>query len=60
MEEATIQITCPVCGCKQRVITVFPAWNKPFLPTIYKCKDCGEMLKVTDPHKYNEDGTIID
>lgn len=50
---------CPVCGKTCRVLVTFPAWNKPFNPTIHKCM-CGVEIIVSDHHKYDENGYIID
>lgn len=54
----TIHTTCPECGADNRVEVCFPAHNRGFDPKEYVCPVCGEQLTVTDPHEYNEDGTI--
>lgn len=58
MQSGTIRTTCPVCGANNRVEVTFPAYNRGFDPKKYDCPTCGEHLTVTDPHEYNEDGTI--
>jgi uncharacterized protein (DUF983 family) len=53
-----ITTTCPECGIEQKVLVDFPLYNAGFTPTAHTCVGCGEHLTVTDPHEYNEDGTI--
>ena len=50
---------CPSCGRTNRVFVTFPKWNGPFKPTTHECY-CGALLRVTDPHKYDKDGFIIE
>ena len=49
---------CDECGKKNRVEVEFKDSNKPFENTIYTCSHCGAKNLLTDPHKYNDDGTI--
>ena len=51
---------CPECGHRNRVFVTFPAYNKPFRETTHECCHCGVLLRVTDPHKYDIDGHIIE
>lgn len=55
-----IRTNCPSCGYLNKVDVIFPSFNKGFLDTEYTCQNCGEHLTVTDPHKYSEDGIIIE
>lgn len=50
---------CPECNRNNRVLVTFPTWNGPFRPTVHEC-NCGALLRVTDPHKYDQDGRIIE
>ncbi len=50
---------CDSCGYKNRVLVEFPESNKPFLPTEYKCENCGATNKLVDNHKYSQSGDII-
>lgn len=54
----TIQTTCPNCCNKIRVQVIFPKHNAGFISKQHTCQVCGTQLLVTDPHDYNEDGTI--
>jgi DNA-directed RNA polymerase subunit RPC12/RpoP len=49
---------CAACGELMRVSVNFPSWEEPFEDTEHTCEYCGTKLLVTDPHEYNEDGTI--
>lgn len=53
-----IRSHCAACGKLMRVPVVFPSWEEPFEDTEHTCEHCGTKLLVTDPHEYNEDGTI--
>lgn len=55
-----VYTNCPECGIRNRVFVTFPAYNQPFRPTTHECRRCGVLLKVTDPHKYDIDGRIIE
>lgn len=55
---AYIYSRCPNCGRNNRIIVTFPTKFGPFKPTTHKC-NCGALLRVTDPHKYDKDGNII-
>lgn len=59
LEWGYIYSRCPVCGRTNRVLVTFPAFNKPFNPRTHECT-CGATLIVSDPHKYDEDGKIIE
>jgi rRNA maturation protein Nop10 len=54
----TIRAICPHCGSTIKVEVNFPEWNAGFTAKEHTCQVCGEHLMVTDPHEYNEDGTI--
>lgn len=54
----TIKTTCPECGAENRVEVVFPVHNQGFSSRDFDCLRCGAPLTVTDPHRYNVDGTI--
>lgn len=58
MQKGNIFTTCPECGNQFRVEVIFPSFNKGFEDIITNCPDCNTELKVTDNHKYTEDGTI--
>lgn len=60
IDKGYIFARCPVCGCMNRVLVTFPAFNKPFSPRTYECHMCGANNLASDPHKYDEDGNIID
>lgn len=49
---------CDDCGKMNRVKVEFKDFNKPFEDTIYTCSHCGAKNLLTDPHEYNDDGTI--
>ena len=51
---------CAACGKRLRVPVIFPSWHEPFEDTKHTCEYCGTELLVTDPHEFNEDGTIKD
>ncbi len=53
-----VQVSCPACGRSNDVEVIFPAFNRGFDATNHNCKYCGQHFNVTDPHVYNEDGTI--
>ena len=57
-DQGYIRARCPLCGGVNRVLVTFPAFNKPFNPTIHTCR-CGAEFIVYDPHKYRADGKII-
>lgn len=57
---ANIRCRCAACGKLMRVSVIFPSWNEPFEDTEHTCEYCGTELLVTDPHEFNEDGTIKD
>lgn len=59
LHQGYIYYRCPICGRKNRILVTFPAWNKPFNTTTHKCS-CGTTNEVYDPHKFDEDGNIID
>lgn len=50
---------CPVCGRNNRIFVTFPTWNGPFKTRTFEC-ECGTTLTITDPHKYDNDGNIIE
>ena len=58
MEKGNILAKCVNCGKLMRVSVTFPAWNEPFEPVLHKCEFCNAKQYITDPHKYNEYGTI--
>lgn len=58
--EGFVHTRCAACGAINKVFVTFPAWNKPFLDTTYVCRNCGEKNTLTDPHEYNEDGTVVE
>ena len=49
---------CPRCGHLMRVEVNFPSPVDPFIPKMHTCEECGCKCIVSDPHKYNSDGTI--
>ena len=51
---------CAACGKRLWVPVIFPSWHEPFEDTEHTCEHCGTELLVTDPHEFNEDGTIKD
>jgi hypothetical protein len=53
-----IRCHCATCGKLMRVSVIFPSWNKPFEDTKHTCEYCDTEQLVTDPHEFNEDGTI--
>jgi DNA-directed RNA polymerase subunit RPC12/RpoP len=59
-ERFTTNILCRCAACEElmRVPVIFPSWEEPFEDTEHTCEHCGTKLLVTDPHEYNEDGTI--
>jgi hypothetical protein len=50
---------CPTCNRLRRVIVTYPTWNGPFRDTTHEC-DCGTTFRVSDPHKYDQEGYIIE
>ena len=50
---------CPECGRNNRIFVTFPDKFGPFRPATHECY-CGAHLRVTDPHKYDADGNIIE
>lgn len=61
LDESTkgfIRSYCDECGKMNRVEVEFKDFNKPFEDTIYTCSHCGAKNLLTDPHEYNNDGTI--
>lgn len=50
---------CPKCDRLNRVIVTFPTAFGPFRPTQHICS-CRCTFMVTDPHKYDQDGNIIE
>lgn len=56
---AYIYSRCPECGRRNRILVTFPKWNGPFKTRTFVC-ECGATLNVSDPHKYDADGNIID
>lgn len=53
-----VQTNCANCGKKNKVEVHFPEYNKGFETTTYTCNHCGEQNELSDPHQYNDDGTI--
>lgn len=53
-----VRTYCDECGKMNRVEVEFKDFNKPFEDTIYTCSHCGAKNLLTDPHEYNDDGTI--
>lgn len=53
-----VRTYCDECGKINRVEVEFKDFNKPFEDTIYTCSHCGAENLLTDPHEYNDDGTI--
>lgn len=53
-----VQTNCANCGKKNKVEVHFPEYNKGFETTTYTCSHCGEQNELSDPHQYNDDGTI--
>lgn len=51
---------CDGCGKRNRVKVVFKDYKSPFNDTEYICKYCGTRNLLTDPHKYDDDGYIIE
>lgn len=60
MSKGFVRTRCAECGKLNKVEVTFPAWNEPFLDTTYKCVNCGTENKLSDPHEYNEDGTVVE
>ena len=56
----TIFTYCDYCGSRNSVEVNFPHFNRGFEDTTYRCSKCGEENKLTDSHKYNDDGTIVE
>lgn len=53
-----VRTPCDACGKTNRVKVHFPSYNKGFDTTTYKCKYCNTKNELTDPHEYNDDGTL--
>ena len=53
-----VRTYCDSCGKPNRVKVHFPSYNKGFDTTTYKCKYCNTKNELTDPHEYNDDGTL--
>lgn len=53
-----VRTYCDECGKMNRVEVEFKDFNKPFEDTTYTCSHCGAKNLLTDPHEYNDDGTI--
>ena len=58
VDSGYVRTWCPECGKRQRVFVKFPDPNKGFEDTEHICDNCGELMIVTDPHEFNDDGTI--
>ena len=57
---AYVYTRCPECGRQNRVLVTFPTKFGPFRTTTHECPKCGTLMKVSDPHKYDADGNIIE
>lgn len=55
-----IRTNCAECGKKNRVEVVFPSSSEGFEDTEYTCSSCGTRNVVTDPHKYDSKGRIVE
>ena len=58
MDTGYIRCRCAECGKLLRVLVRFPDPCGPFEDTPYTCEYCNTELIITDPHEFNEDGTI--
>lgn len=59
-DEGYVYTYCDECGKKNRVKVVFNNFNEPFNDTEFKCKYCGARNLLTDPHKFDDDGYVIE
>lgn len=51
---------CDNCGKKNRVKVSFKDYKSPFDDTEYDCKYCGARNLLTDPHRFDDDGKVIE
>lgn len=58
--EGYVYTYCDECGKKNRVKVTFNSFKEPFNDTEYKCEYCGTHNMLTDPHKYDENGYVIE
>lgn len=51
---------CDNCGKKNSVKVSFKDYKSPFDDTEYDCKYCGARNLLTDPHRFDDDGKVIE
>lgn len=51
---------CDGCGKKNRVKVSFKDYKSPFDDTEFNCNYCGAHNLLTDPHRYDDDGYVIE
>lgn len=60
MHKGRVYTRCPECGKRQWVEVFFPSFHQPFEATTFKCERCKTKLELTDPHKFDAEGNIIE